>query len=237
MTQHVHLPSGHSLDSHDTAPATGLVAARAAHGINNLAALLVAAAEHLQVPTDAARVDLARAAVDDACAAALALSAALGLLALQPPHVEAAVRHAPRPLDGQDLERVLDNLRGGVALDAAPACRSLPVLLTAVDRPTLQSLLLCLIHSMRLGLSPQARLHLSWQVCRVVPGEAPAWEFVLASRDTGPLMPRRSDSLFDQALSHVAPLLSRLGASFHSDAGQAVLTLKPSVRGPAEASS
>ena len=202
-------------------------AATSAHALNNVLAVLYAASSHLESPADARSVERARRAVDDACADALALSAALSLLALGPEDV-LAVPAGAQVLDSQDIERVLDTLE--TALRATVSKTGLPQgeLSASLDRDTLQAVLVCAGAALRRSVRRDAPLHCDATFIGGREGGSAALVFALRSEAPAHAVPAGSSRHpCALAIEHIAPLLPSLGAQLDLSApGAATIRLE-----------
>jgi hypothetical protein len=187
-------------------------AAASAHALNNVLAVLYAASSHLESPGDARSVERARRALDDACADALALSAALSLLALGPQDV-LGIPAGTQVLDAQDIERVLDTLE--TALRATVSKTGLPegALSASLDRDTLQAVLVCAAAALRRSVRRDAPLHCDASFIGGHEGGSAALVFALRSEAPAHAAPAGSSRHpCALAIEHIAPLLPSLGA-------------------------
>jgi hypothetical protein len=187
-------------------------AAASAHALNNVLAVLYAASSHLESPGDPRSLERARRAVDDACADALALSAALSLLSLGPQDV-LGVPAGTQVLDAQDIERILDTLE--TAARATVSKTGLPqgALFASLDRDTLQSVLVCAAAALRRSVRRDAPLHCD---ATFVGGhEGGLAELVFELRSVAPAHAASAGSSRHpcaMAIEHIATLLPSLGA-------------------------
>ena len=142
--------------SHDQSNASE-IAAGAAHALNNLLGVLYAASSYLEAPADPKAVERARVALDQACASATALSAALSLLGLSAGDVEEAGRGTGFMLDVEAQREILGML-SEVAGVPVPADPGLVAVAARLDRDTLRSILICGAFVLRRDGGPVAEL-------------------------------------------------------------------------------
>jgi len=185
------------------------LAAAAAHSLNNVIAVLYAAASHLESAPNPRSLERATRALGDASGSALCLSAALSLLALP----SAASLHVPagaQQLHPEDMDRLAEALQ--TATHASSACQDLPktAMHTTLDRDTLQSLLLCAAALLRRAAGRDAVLHCA---ARLTHAPAPEQlEFELrCDAATSAGSTRSSRDPCELALIHVLPVLPVLG--------------------------
>lgn len=145
-----------SVTSHDQSSARE-IAAGAAHALNNLLGVLYAESSYLEAPADPKGVERARVALDQACASATALSAALSLLGLSARDVEAAGRGTGFMLDVESQREILGMLSEAAGVPV-PADPRLFAVVARLDRDTLRSLLICGAFVLRRNGGPVAEL-------------------------------------------------------------------------------
>ena len=190
----------------------GEIAAGAAHSLNNLLGILYAASSYLGAPADPRSVERARIAVEQACASATALSAALSLLGLSARDVEAAGRGAGFVLDARALRDMLGAL-GDVAGVVAPIDPRPAAVTARLDRHTLRSLLVCGAFVLRRNRGPSVELRGAIHGPARDPdgGERVRFEIGAPAPETPPggELSRHPCAM---ALEHVAVFLPALGA-------------------------
>lgn len=193
------------------------IASVAGHALNNVLSYLFAASSYLDDGgVDPAR---ARAAVEDACRGARALSSALSVLAMSPENL-AGVPAFGQVVDGTGIARALGAVReiaGTRDDDGAP---SLPPHASTLDTDTLEALMICAAFALR--RSGGAASVLRGQV-EVLPGpddRGPRLSIRFAAwLASGLPAPRRTGhGPCELALAHAAGLLPRLDAAIEQGA-------------------
>lgn len=199
-----------SVTSHDQSNA-GEIAAGAAHALNNLLGVLYAASSYLEAPADPKGVERARGAIDQACASATALSAALSLLGLSARDVEAAGRGTGFMLDVDSQREILGTLTE-VANVPAPVDPRLVAVAARLDRDTLRSILICGAFVLRRNGGPAAELRCVVHAPARDPDGVERLRFdVGAPAPATPTGGRLSRHPCAMALDHAAALLAALG--------------------------
>jgi len=134
-----------------------ILAAAAAHTLNNVIAVLYAASSHLESAANPRSLERATRALGDACSSALCLSAALSLLAL-PPAGELCVAAGGQEIHPDDIARVLETLEAATNAKSSLHDASAEPVNATLDRDTLQSLLLCAAAMLRRAAGRDAPL-------------------------------------------------------------------------------
>lgn len=210
----------------DPAPTLPQLAGSTAHALNNVLSVLFAAASHLEAAGESRAVARARAALDDACGGAQALSAALSLLALGEADVAAALHRGGRPDVWQpdDWRDLAENLRAVAAVAWEGDAPSTPVALP-VPREVIESLLACAAVSLKRS-APAG----SAQRCRLeLPPASPGGALALAlslwvdrAPAAGGAASKPSPHPCVDALAHAAAILAPLGVAIDSRPGERV---------------
>jgi hypothetical protein len=188
------------------------IASAASHALNNNLAYLYAALSYLDDgEVDAAR---ARAAHEDACRGARALSAALSLLGMTRANV-ADVPAFGHVIDAATLDRALEATGEMLSVDAGARDLARGAHATTLDGDTIGAILLCGATALRrsAGVSSVLRLGLA-MVPAADPGACRLAIRLRATLPSGASAPyRTSHGPCELALSHVAPILPALDAA------------------------
>lgn len=193
------------------------IASVAGHALNNVLAYLFAASSYLDDgEIDAAR---ARAAVDDACRGARALSSALSVLAMSPENL-AGVPAFGQVIDGTGLARALGTVREIAGTRDEEASVSLMPHASTLDADTLEALMICAAFALRRSGGAAATLQGEIDVRPGPDDRLSRLSIRFAARlASGLPAPRRTGhGPCELALSHAAGLLPRLGAAIEQDA-------------------
>jgi len=145
------------ITTNDHSPDARELAATAAHTLNNVIAVLYAASSHLESATNPRSLERATRALGDACGSALCLSAALSLLAL-PPAGMLSVPDGGQEIHPDDIARVLETLQAATNVKSSLHDAGAGPVKAALDRDTLQSLLVCAAATLRRAAGRDALL-------------------------------------------------------------------------------
>lgn len=187
-----------------------------AHALNNVVGVLYAASSYLEEPLNPKLAGRARKAVDDACANALALSAALSLLSLAPSDAELARRSGARPLERQDLERLGTVLREVAEVQLAAPASAAEAIALHLEREIVQSVLVCAAYGLRRLHGRQAVLQGTLSTTPPAPHAAAELRFEVrtaAAAAAEAAGARAGSDPYLPALRHASAMLQDLGLS------------------------